>query len=557
VGHDQAPRCKSVARADDYLLFGGIVEDGIPQIDAVSFPIAAATTTFNLTSHGLAVGQAVVFWGVTASTLTGITEGKIYYVKSVPTSSTFTLAADPRASASAISYTVTVVAQTLYMGRQKLTELKNRVRQSFPGIGFSSPASFYADAESDVIQVGKAQENFVVLCKQGLYRVEGRFSEQGQGGMVLKKISDKVGGVSALGGITVNDLFYFCGQDGFYVTDGYKVNLISPHLKERHKGIVSSDLFTYSAKNNFIQAAYDRIENRIAWTVDPDGTGYPTSLFVMHLNHTTTERGSLTEWKNSTNFAPTAVGYFRGQLLRGDYQGFVFKHDSSYTFDYKITRASTGTLTTTGVAIPFKYRALPEDFGDRGLRKWVSKVLLQFTNNGSLTMALKSVNDKATSLARSLKSIRYRSEYSGIIKEKRTFPAGAAGTGYQGFRCHTKQLQMESDSSAILYGSDDYALLTSVGAVATLASGNWPTPLGLLLDFNIYLETDSYVTGYPITAVSTNQLTATALPNVTGKKWIIKGAPRTETPEILSYSLYSASIESQPTPPSGDSGGNT
>lgn len=550
VGYDEAPRSKSLARVGDFIAYGGVVEEAPPSVQTITFSAGAAMSTITKTAHGLKTGDAVSFAPWVIPPITAITTGAVYYVLKL-SDNTFSISATP--GGAAISFTPT--AQSVLLGSQKLQELPYRVRQSFPGIGWSSPESFYVDLESDVVTVGRAQENFVAVCKQGVYRLEGRFDEQGQGGMVAKKISDRVGGVSATCGITVGDLFYFMGLDGFYVTDGFKVNPISTHLKERHKLVVSNDLSTYSPQMNAVQCTYDRLANRIAWTISPSPANSPDALWVMHMNQTTTERAAITEWLNGVDFAPTAVGYFRGNLIRGDRQGFVFKHDESLRCDPAINR-SAQTIRTQGTCIDFRYRSLPEDFGDRGSRKWVAKALFQFTNNGSLTMSLHSINDKASDAAVAMRSIRNReTDYSGIIKEKLTFPAGVAGGKFQGLRCHTKQIELRP-SYAVLYASDDYAKITSSGGIATLASGFWPTPDGSIIGHDLYLESDGYEAPYPITAVSNQLLTCTGLPSVTAKKWIIKGYARNECPELLCYTIYSNAVESQPNPGSGSDGGN-
>jgi len=556
VGRDPAPRCKSAHRLGDYVAYLGIVEEDLATLSSLSFANGFNSSTISLVANGLTNGDAVAFAHRLAGPLGGIERGKVYYVVNAATD-TFSVAAYPGGSAITITNgTGATVSGSL--GRQVLKERKNRLRQSFPGIAFSSPESFYIDLESDGIQVGSAQEKYVVVCKTGVYRIDGRFTETGQGGMLREKISDRVGGVSALGGISVNDLFFFLGQDGFYMTDAYKVYPITKHLKTSVAAAIDQDRNTFSARNNLIQCVHNRQDNTIVWSFDPGSVGYATETWTLYLNHFSLEGGAVfTKQKNDVHYRPTALGYFRGQLIRGDYQGFVFKHSSSKVNDPYINTASTGSLVSGRAAhIPFKLRSLPEDFGNRGTRKIVAKALLQFTNQGNFTCALKSINEKNTSNASSMKGIRFRQEYTGNIKEKRTFPVGTSGTKFQGTRCHLKQIQLEPDTTAILYGSDDYALGTVVTNVMTLASGSWPTPDGGLVGMSIYTEVDSYATGYVITAVSGANLTATSLPDMTGKKWVIKGAPRDEKHEILAYTLYAKQVESQPMPPSGDSGAN-
>lgn len=57
--------------------------------------IEADNETFTLTSHGLAVGDAVVFTTLTGGAVDVIFENTLYYVKTAPDANTFTIAAKP------------------------------------------------------------------------------------------------------------------------------------------------------------------------------------------------------------------------------------------------------------------------------------------------------------------------------------------------------------------------------------------------------------------------------------------------------------------------------
>ncbi len=55
----------------------------------------SAGTTATVTAHGCAVNDLVRFGIDSIGTLTGVTEGTLYYVKSVPTANTMTISASP------------------------------------------------------------------------------------------------------------------------------------------------------------------------------------------------------------------------------------------------------------------------------------------------------------------------------------------------------------------------------------------------------------------------------------------------------------------------------
>lgn len=557
VANGELPPAASMVRVGEFGFLLNIVEEGSPTIKAATVT-PGATGKIDLADHGLAENTAVVFWSeyYPAGVIpTGLFPGVVYYVRN-PSKDDFEVAYTPNGVSLGISDTGT---GDLFVATKANNYHPRRVRQTHFQNLLSSPEEFFTDLESEGVFIGRAQEYPIAVCKRGVYRIEGTFADDGTGGMVAKQISERVGGLSANCGITVNDVLFFMGQDGFYMTDGFQVEAITQHLKRRHMEVVSKDQFTFSAKNTQVQCVYDSIENRIIWSVVRGNTSYPTETWVLHLASLRKGRAPMTVWNNGEHFAPTALGFFRGMVLRGDRQGFVFKHASTYKSDTKINRSGDGSVNSAvGVHIPYRYRSLPEDFGDRRLRKWVSKILAKFENRGNLTLLIRSINDQASSLIRDLKSIRFRGEYGGLIKESRTFPTSTSpGTGFQGLRCHEKQVQIEP-AEEVLYRSDDYALANKGDGSVTIADGNWPSPDGSLVDFYIYFDIDNYQTGWLITGItSATELAITSgSPTANGVKWYIKGKPKDESPQIDCLTLLYEPLEAQPMPPSGESGGN-
>lgn len=558
VGYDTIPLSSSMVRVNDYAYYGNIAEESAATLADVTFTVGSPGLV-NKTNHGFTANKEVVFWNLDSTLPGDVTAGKVYYVRN-PTANSFEIAESPNGTSINISVLGPGVG-TDSVGTKNLSLFPKRVRQSFPGVLTASPESFFVDVESDVVFVGRAQEFPIIVCKQGVYRIEGRFTEQGQGAMIAQKISDRVGGVSANCGITVNDILYFMGVDGFYKTDGYKVQPISGHLKNRHDTITSQDLSAFSSKNSQVQCAFDRFRNIIYWSVNDSSNNYPNQLWVLHVDKGDPARkGSFTVYNSGTQFAPTAVGYFRGQFIRGDYQGFFFKHDASYKNDQKIDRTGTGSLVANvHNKIPFRYRSMADSLGESTIRKQIYRLFSLFNNTGNLTTAIKSINDRYSAGIQALKGIRFRQEYSGLVKENRTFPTKTtASNSFQGTRCHQKQVQYEPDT-VILYSSDDYARASKGAGTVTLASGSWPTPDGSLVDHVIYFEDDDYTTGYTITSItSATQLAISAGgTSLTSQKWIIKGSPKDETFALRAMILYYQGAIQQPMPPTGNNGGNT
>lgn len=556
VPFDEIPRSAAVVRVGDFAFFGSIAEESAPTLQTVTFT-ATSPGKVQLTAHGFAANTKIVFWSLNGGgPAGGLSEGTFYYVRN-PTANDFEVATAPNGTS--INFSSTGVLTTV-VAKQVLELLPKRVRQSIGGNLLASPEDFFVDMESDVISVGRAQEYPVVVCKQGVYRIEGTFTETGQNGMLAKKLSDRIGGVSANGGITVNDVYYFMGLDGFYRTDGYKVEPISLHLKDRHLTIASQNLNAFSSRNTQVQCSYDRFRNIIYWSVnDSASDNYPNQFWALQLTKSADGRGSFTVYNNSTQFAPTAVGYFRGQLIRGDYQGFFLKHDSSYKNDQKILRTGSGSLVTdTYVRLPYRFRTMADNFGSDSIRKQVFKLFSIFDNTGNLTTAIKSINDRYAAGIQALKGVRFRQEYLGIVKESRSFPVKTTDSNsFQGTRCHHKQVQYEPET-VILYASDDYGLANKGAGTATILTGVWPTPNGKMTDYLIYFEDDDYTTGYAITGITSTTVLAIAAggTSLTNQKWIIKGQPKDELFSLRGLIMYFQGVVQQPMPPNGDSGGN-
>jgi hypothetical protein len=121
----------------------------------------------------------------------------------------------------------------------------------------------------------------------------------------------------------------------------------------------------------------------------------------------------------------------------------------------------------------------------------------------------------------------------------RRFPAG-------GLRCSFKQIQI-TQSYTNIYNSDTFgtANTNSTTKVATIVN-NWPADS---VDYYISFDSDNYVKQYLVTAITTTQLTyldpATTQPTQSNVKWLIKGYPKGEIFNILSYIVYYAPLTDQ------------
>jgi hypothetical protein len=121
----------------------------------------------------------------------------------------------------------------------------------------------------------------------------------------------------------------------------------------------------------------------------------------------------------------------------------------------------------------------------------------------------------------------------------RRFPAGS-------MRCSFKQIEI-TQSYTNIYNSDTFGIANtnSTTKVASITA-NWPTDS---VDYYITFNTDNYTKQYLITNISAGQLTykdpLSSQPTGTGVQWLIKGYPKGEVFNILSYVLYYAPLTDQ------------
>jgi hypothetical protein len=269
------------------------------------------------------------------------------------------------------------------------------------------------------------------------------------------------------------------------------------------------------------------------------------------------ENSVFTTRSNGSSFSPTAIAFYQGNLIQGDRRGYLFKHSDDYASDLKVdTNLATADWTT--LALTPTYISCALNFNMPMVRKWVSKVLLSMQNVTNVSVQISSSNDDSGAFE-NLKEIRYRSNllwgdftavwgtadclwsYFNLIEEMRRFPAG-------GLRCSFKQIKI-TQSFTNIYKSDDYgtATVSNSSNTATLTGAlTWPTDVE---DYFISFETDSYTKNYLIESRdSGTQLTFVDPGNEapTGtQKWLIRGVPKGEKFNILSYVVYFAPMTDQ------------
>lgn len=448
--------------------------------------------------------------------------------------------------------------------------LSNRMRQSIIGDLDSVPEDFYVDIDQPITGLSSYQGIPILIGKKGVYRVDGVFDDLGRGGMVAQKIDDTASCVSQGSMVQIPEGVVWCGDDGVYYTDGYRVLKINIGLDTTYGAMVATQ-----TQKNRVQGTYDPIERRVFWCVQRDSASTDNdSWFVLDLRWGLKPDSVFTTASGGTSFAPTALVFFNKELLRADTRGYVFKHTMDNASDLKI---NTGAAPSTWQknTIIWDYTSITSSFGTTFVRKWIPRIVLTATNQSNVSIQIRSINDDNRKV-KDLSEIRFRGNitwgdanvvwgdesiiwnFDGIIEEQRRFPAGS-------LRCSYKSIQI-TNAFTIVTNSDSLgtAVIDGVTNKATLSDYDgmdpntvtWPEDV---LDYYISFEDDGYERLYQVTARTDATIDFADAFNAapTGVyKWVLKGYPKDEVLNLLSYTLHYALLSKTQDMYHGATGGN-
>lgn len=452
---------------------------------------------------------------------------------------------------------VTVVNGIAYYGHvQEGSEvIKNRVRQSIQDDPDSCPEICYIDLLDEVVGLSSFNDNPLVFTKGHVYRLNGYINELGQGSITAEDITKTIGCQSHNSIVQTRFGVFWAGDDGFYWTDGFQFKKISDSINETYKILVSTQ-----TKGSRIYGAFDKKDNRVYWALQADDSSSDNdTFFVLDLRYGINDASTFTTRNNGTSFAPTAICFYNGQLIRGDRRGYIFKHDQSYASDPKVDTLVAATLWNQK-AIIVEYKSTAFNFNIPNIRKWVPKMLLTLQNQTNVSVQVYSINDN-TGNEIPLYPIRYTDNvlwgdpspiwgnstpqwnYYNLIEQILRFPA-------RGLRCSYKAIKI-TNAYTIIYNSDSTSTadVDNVLKTATLTNVliSWPTDV---VDYYISFASDNYTQDYLITSINsateiTYQDTGNTSPNALGEKWVIRGFPKNQILNILSYVIYFAPLTDQ------------
>lgn len=427
---------------------------------------------------------------------------------------------------------------------------KNRLRQSLAGDIDSSPEDFFAEVDADIVGLSSVRGVPILLCSRGVFRVDGRFDEQGRGGLFPQKISDTATCVSAQSVVQTLEGVFWWGHDAIYFTDGTKVIKINEHWPETHKTYLGT-----VAKERRIQGAYDPDHLRIWWSVQAGDTDCDTCI-ILDLNWGISEQSSFTKAvdNGSLSWAPAAITFSLGDLHRGDTRGYLLKHADTATTDPMIDTAVAAADWETETII-YYFESCAYNFGSNFQRHYIPRISVQAQNKSNLSLQIYSINDDGKSFA-ALKPIRFRGNitwgdpnviwgdpslvwrFFGVIEEWRRFPAKT-------LRCSYKAIAL-TNAMVVIVNSDliDTAEVDGGTKLATLtdaATYDWPTDLlEYYIAFSQDWEREFRIIDRTANTIEVDDSDGTALQSQVAAEWEIRGKPKSEIFLLISYTLHFA-----------------
>lgn len=439
-----------------------------------------------------------------------------------------------------------------YLNVKEGTEEKSfRIRHSLPFQPEGSPESYFVDVEGEITGGSNIDIYPIIFTKDKTIRLEGTVDELGRGFVKKRIVSDRIGCISNDSIVRTVRGVYFVALDGFYFTDGFRVQKLSNHLIETYtRGTVNE------TQQKRINGAYDDQTGRIYWSFqsDPNGTDCDT-IFVLDTYWPVVEPGeaSFTTYSGDEDIMrPTAVEIVNGELIRGDRQGYIFIHQDNLTTDPVIDTGDFVANWDTRAVI-YTLESCAFSMGTESQTKYGTKVYAIYKNLSNLSTEIRSINNDSGQ-ERALKDIRFRSNvewgqedivwgdedviwnFGGLIITTRRFPA-------RGLRFIYKQIVFTNAFTIIgnsdVFGEGDVDASALTVTMSDTVANNWPSSI---LGFQIFFEDDDYELGYEITNRTDDVLTVLdpdgQLVTGTNKRWVIRGFRKTERFSLESYTIY-------------------
>lgn len=416
----------------------------------------------------------------------------------------------------------------------------NRVYQSIPNDPDSVPKTFYEDLDSNIRGISSYQGTPIIVCENAVYRLDGVIDQLGNGAMRPRKVASNIGGLNHNGIIQTPEGLFFCGTDGFYWTDGFKIFKISEQLNDTYRAKILSLSASDRAKAH---GTYDPITRQVWWAYkDPTDSSELDAAFVLHLIFGIKPRSVFTTIKATCASVLTDNGY----VYRGDNNGYTFRHKLELKTDPRVdTGANVSTWGTSTIRYDFRTGYL--DFGSVATRKWTPGFIVGLKAEGNLSIQ-PAIDRDGNNTPENTKEIKHTGQITwggaGVLwGDERLW---AADNDYverkvalpsPGIRCTYRQYRL-ANAYTVIANSDTLATATVSFAakIATLddnSNGNFPSDA---LDYYIHFANDSYIKAFLITGRTDTVITFTDPDNVAPNgsyKWMIKGYSKGQVCNLL------------------------
>lgn len=445
---------------------------------------------------------------------------------------------------------------------------KDRVLQSVPGAPDAVPADFSYDLGDELMGITSTRNNVVALCRHSIHRLQGGYTNLGQGTLTAERIVGESGCISSKSIVRTEIGIFFAGTDGFYYTDGYQLIKISIDLNRSYNAFTQTE-----EQASRIHGAYDKRTRRIWWNVQSESSSTDCDkTYVYYLDYGVKPSGVFTgPIENGTHWAPSALAFFQDDMIRGDKRGLLLRHNARYKSDLKIPDDvdDFDALDQWGrVHIPYRYLSSALDFGTIAKGNYVTKIHLLGANKGNAAVQIAAIADN-NNFARSKKDlapIRYRDNLvwgdpnivwgdeetqwktDGRMDVSRHFPSG-------NLRAQLKQIEIRPAYTGVYKSQEmpegaycDVATTTIDGEDVIKATLQTPTGFTELwwpmdvTDMVIAFSNDDYEAEYPIVQWFNTEITITDedgnLPgDLENQEWVIRGYQKEVGFHMLAYSL--------------------
>jgi hypothetical protein len=423
-----------------------------------------------------------------------------------------------------------------------------RLYQSVPGNPTNIDPSAFVDLDDELKGGGSLNGVTIAMTKSKIYRIEGQLDGAGNGTIRSKVISDTAGCVSHRSIIVANDRMYWCGNNGFYVTDGFNVILLTPRLLNSY-GIITDN----EARSERITATYYDREQRIIFATS-DNDVENNEWWIFNIKAGTAFTKARGEAMNTS-----AVFAYNRKIYRGDELGYLYEHSDEY-FTHLRRDSTIPASDWLRIHIPYRLETQSIDLGNNAVKKWGREATITYKTDTNQAILPVSNNDDEESV-RDMKEIR---RFSGWIwrdenvlwldpeiqwrnaetqSRQRHFPRGQS-------RFRTKSVALEP-AKTILYNSDwwgeclvEFVNPANPSDLKLTLSGTDVWPENILAD-TITFEDDDYLAEYQI-KTRTDQILTTvggAVSLGAGKKWQVKGYAKEVEQEVKDITITYAFMD--------------